>query len=178
MNLFPAITITDSTPFTFRLTDASPRKSKLVYLEAWSDAGGASIYYGTVPGPAISVDPAFYTTGGTKFTVNTIGQDQDRLRHIPLGSVFSCADNAGSDGLYVVANDGRFLTMNAAFSTDASEVCVFTPPAVASTNGMVIAAGSGRIFTTEQHSRFLEEPIRFVVAAAATATLRIAYTIA
>lgn len=179
---FPPITITDSTPFTFRWSDTGLKDNVTGVLEVWVNAASADVYYGDVPGPALSLlnaktlvgrDIISYRDLTISSLSNNVGGDV-----ISPGYVFSCTDDAADDGKYVVAVDRvkQTVKLNAVLTINQTDTTTtFTPPAITSSNGMPILQGTSKAFVADRDNRFLEAAMRFVVATGQTAVIRLAY---
>ena len=178
--LFPAISITSSTPFDFRLSDYVRSPQDIANVEVYADPSGSDIYYGPADDPAIEISNVDEKSAivGSPIIPKQYGTPTGSFgwHDIKPGHVFSCDDNFSDNGKYVVAVDERFITMNAdmTISYIGGATFVFAPPTVNSTNGIPLLAGTWRSFTADKASRFLNRRIRFVVASG-TGVLRLWY---
>lgn len=178
---YPAITITDSTPFDFRWSDIARKENMTGVLEVFVNSSTADVYYGDVPeSPVIMAGYASVIAGGNKIPFDRSLQGEGASRRswddIMPGFVFSCADEPADDGNFVVAKEKEYVLMrNAMTITPSDDTIVFTPPAITSANGQPIFQGTGKSFVADRANRFLEVAKRFVVAAGQTAVIRVEY---
>ena len=175
---FPPISITTSTPFVFRWSDYGLDENTTGLLEVYVRPATADVYYGDEPGPAQTITAYTQATGFTSQRVISkkgTWAGNNSWANVHPGYVFSCANSAGDDGKYVVAVEKDFVTMNADMTiTPSAYTFVFTPPAIASTNGQPLLQGTGKSFVADKFNRFLETPLRFVVASG-TAIMHLRY---
>lgn len=180
--IFPAITITDSTPFTLDVRRYAGSTNKITALWVWNDTGGSVVYHGPVlEDAAFSMDLTADLTNKNKLTMvayvdanpNFVG-GYVQGRNL-LGWTWSAASpDADDDGNFVVGQTSEFLEFRRDFVNDYAIAAVtLTPPAVTSDNGIPILANNGFMLVADQANRFLNHPRKFVVATGGNATLRI-----
>lgn len=179
--VFPAITITSSTPFVFNPRWLCRLGGHVAVLEIYNNAGGADLYYGDEPAQAVSISG--YSQPGTNGKTS-LGKNKGVLlpntpgwNDIRPGYVFSCVDSVGDDGKYVVEVNENEVIMNTAMTiTPDGYAIAFTPPSITSTNGFIIPSGTGKSFTSDHNSRWLDGKLRLIVPSG-TATVRLRYKI-
>lgn len=176
MTLFPAIPITDSTPFTFQRNVNGRVYGVIKHLVAWVDSGSGTVFCGNVPDSALDILSLTITSGTNKIGRLAAHHPESVFRAVKLGSIWTCADNAADDGNFVTGIDDNLIAFRNNFTFSASGATgTFTPAAVSSTNGFPILEGTERQWVASRDNDFLGRPIRFVVASGITATLRLAY---
>lgn len=178
---FPAITITDATPFTLFMPDKHYRKKHRRVVEVYTS--GAVLYYGEPPKESVSYDIDNSTSiVGRSIVPTDILLDGDAnpvaSHRLVQGMTFTCPDDNTDDGKYIIAVAERFVTMNAAFemATGLNLITVeFSYPEITSATGMPIPVNTSKTFVADPGNNFLDTGIKFVVATGQTATVRIIY---
>lgn len=173
--LFPPIVITPTAPFVF----LPQGRKDVATLEVYND-GASIVYYGEPPGPAVTLSTLIGQAGQIRLSLQSgvSGQLAGGAADILPGMVVTSPDNPASftAGTYVVSVDTNFVTLSDVIAQNIPNIpVVFTPPEVASTNGIPIAVGAGKSFAMDHMNKFMQRGIKFIVPAAGSANLRLDY---
>lgn len=194
--LFPAITVTPSTPLSFDLSRLSGPGVRVSSISVHNTTGGGALYYGLsdfAPGTKVG---GLFTDNFTGKSTIPYGRPQVEnfspssdptantsgfgLASVMPGWTFSDASDASDDGNMVVSNLDGVITFAAAFSGNHSSVTTprISQPLLSSANGIPVEAGA----TVRLEAGYLDYKLSrwfgLVVASATTATVRLQITLA
>lgn len=177
---FPAITITDSTPLVLNMNQLMYNQTVPIpaILELSVDTGD-TVYMGDTPPPAFDLTLQAAAAGQKYLTF--INEHQTGLmagRHAVMAGMVVTSTTAGrfTAGSVVlgVTDEWCLLNLNVLGALSGDPV-TFTAPAISSTNGIPLVAGSISSYDTTERNKFLNGSLTFVVGTGKTGILRIRY---
>lgn len=150
--------------------DIDPETDALAFMVVYNE-GPDNIYYGKKAAAAFIIEGA-----ENESTVTDTSPVVTFAR--PVGSQVKQGMAISGSGIpgatTVLAVNGTSLTMSAnATSTEVASDITFTPPTLASTNGIPILPEQKEYFSATHNNRFLQQGFRLLTATGETAVVRI-----
>lgn len=157
--------------------DITSDRGAILALEIHNDDGGSNVYYGIRDTTGTEIlysevhGPIAVTSGSPNIVLSN--RVPEAIRQGYVLSSGSAAALFAADAVVLSVNENTIVMDSNATGSEADADAEFTPPTLDSTNGIPIAAGTCKSFTSAEENRLIQRGIRLRTATGETATVRI-----